>query len=145
MPNFPGSCILPPVRGLTATDNLLVIQAPPWIGVTFIAVGVALVIAAFVFKPPRPSRLLASLACMALLYAGWYYLNTKTTFESRGFIVDGMLGEQERVGWLQVGGVDPATATIQLRNSSEVAIDVTGLDADEKARVVSFIRARIAR
>jgi hypothetical protein len=144
------------VRGLTATENLLVIQAPPWIGMTLIAVGVALVIGAFAFKPPRPSRLLASLGCMALLYAGWHLLNTKTTFESRGFIVDGMLGEQERVGWLQVASIEtgapagarnfePAQLTFQLRNSSEVAVDLTGLDAAEKARVLEFARARLKR
>jgi len=144
------------VRGLTATENLLVIQAPPWLGMTLIGVGIAMVVVAFVLKPPRPSRLLASLGCMALLYAGWHFLNTRTTFESRGFIVDGMLGEQERVGWLQVAGIEtgapagarnhePAQLTFQLRNSSEVAVDLTGLDAAEKARVLEFARARLKR
>jgi len=144
------------VRTLSASDSTLVIQAPTWIGVALVILGIALVAAAFIRKPKRPWRLGACLATLVLLYMGWYLLNTSATFESRGFIVDGMLGEEERQPWSRVSGVDtgvpfgsknadPVHLIIQLRNSTEVAIDTTGLDAADKARVVAFIKSKLTR
>jgi hypothetical protein len=144
------------VRSLSASDSTLVIQAPTWIGVLLVGVGIALAIFVLVRKVPRPARLGAFLATVALLYAGWYLLSTSMTFEARGFYVDGMFGEEERVGWLQVSGIDtgapagsrnfdPVRLTFYLRNSNEVTIDLSGLTAQEKAHVVAFVKGRLKR
>lgn len=144
------------MRSLSASDTTLVIQAPTWIGLLLVGVGIALAVFVLVRKVSRPARLGAFLATIVLLCAGWFVLSTSTTFETRGFHVDGILGEEERVGWLQVSGIDtgkPAGArnfepdhlTLQLRNSGDVSVDLSGLTAEEKDRVVAFVQARLQR
>lgn len=140
------------MRGLSVTDTTLVIQSPVWLALIFIVVGVLLTGAVFIRSLPRAWRLGALLGTMSLLYGGWYMLGNTTTFESRGFYVEGMFGEEERVGWLQVTGIDtgpknaePQQIAFQLRNSSEVTVDLGGLAAQDKARVVDFVRARLKR
>ena len=133
------------MRSLSASDTTLFIQVPTWIGLVLVAAAIAVAAGALLRKPPRPWRLGAFLAAIALLYAGWYSLATVTTFEPRGFIVESMRGEEERVGWLQVRAMDAREdhAIFQLRNSSEVIVDFSGLDAGERARVVAFVNARL--
>jgi len=133
------------MRSLSASDTALFIQVPTWIGILLVAAAIALAAGALVRKPPRPWRLGAFLAAIALLYAGWYSLATVTTFEPRGFVVESMRGEEERVGWLQVRAVDARGdyAIFLLRNSSEVTVDLSGLEAGEIARIVAFVKARL--
>ena len=144
------------MRSLSASETTLVIQAPTWIGLLLVGVGIALAIYVLVRQVPRPARLGAFLGTIALLCVGWYLLGTTTTFESRGLVVNSILGEEERVGWLQVSGIDtgaptgaknfePDHLTVQLRNSGEVRVDLSGLTAEEKARVVAFVRARLKK
>ena len=135
------------MRTLLASDSGLVIQVPTWIGIVLVVAAIAVAAGALVRKPPRPWRLLSFLATIALLYAGWYSLATVTTFEPRGFIVETMRGEEERVGWLQVRGVDARAdfVSFQLRNSNEVTVDLSGLEPEEIARIVAFAKARVKR
>jgi hypothetical protein len=135
------------VRSLSASDTTLFIQVPTWIGLVLVAAAIAVAAGALLRKPPRPWRLGAFLAAIALLYAGWYSLATVTTFEPRGFVVEGMRGEEERVGWLQVRSIDARQdyAIFLLRNSSEVTVDLGGLAAEEKARIVAFVKDRLKR
>ena len=135
------------MRTLLASDSGLVIQVPTWIGILLIVAAIAVAAGALVRKPPRPWRLLSFLAAIALLYAGWYSIATVTTFEPRGFVVETMRGEEERIGWLQVRGVDARADFVifQLRNSNEVTVDLSGLDPGEIARVVAFAKAQVKR
>ena len=135
------------MRTLLASDSGLVIQVPTWIGIVLIVAAIAVAAGALVRKPPRPWRLLSFLATIALLYAGWHSLATVTTFEHRGFVVETMRGEEERIGWLQVSAMDARAdyAVFLLRNSSEVTVDLSGLDPEEKARIVAFVKARLKR
>ena len=70
-----------------------------------------------------------------------------TTFEQRGFIVESMRGEEERVGWLQVNAMDARQdyLVFLLRNTSEVTVDLSGLAAEDKARIVAFVKGRLKR
>ena len=148
------------MRSLSASDSSLVIQAPAWFGVACLAFAVILAIVVVVLRRPRPVRLAAFLGTFVLLYAGWHALRTVTTFEARGFYVESMRGEEERIGWSQVSGVEgggalapkgtkgaPSAAaehlTLLLRTGGEVAIDLSGLSDAEKARVVAFVRERL--
>jgi hypothetical protein len=145
------------MRSLTDVDGLLVIQGPTWLGFTLIGLAVILAIAAIVLarKLPRPARLGTFLATIVLLYAGWHLIGTRTTIESRGYYVESIYGEEERLGWLQVS--DSAAATLGpkaansdqlvllLRNSNEASIDLSGLTPEEKARIVSFVKSRLQR
>ncbi len=135
------------MRSLLESDSALVIQVPAWIGYFLIAAAIAVAAGALVRKPPRPWRLGAFLAAIALLYAGWYSLATVTTFEHRGLVVETMRGEEERIGWLQVRGVDAREdfAIFQLRNSNEVTVDLSGLGAEDRARLIAFVKARLKR
>ena len=135
------------MRSLSASDTALVVQVPAWIGLLFVAAAVAIAAGALLRKPPRPWRLLSFLATIALLYAGWYSIATVTTFEPRGFVVDSMRGEEERIGWSQVSAIDARGdyAIFLLRNSSEVTVDLSGLAPEEKGRIVSFVKARLKR
>lgn len=138
------------MRTLSATDTSLVIQTPTWVGVLLVVVGIAVAVGALVLKQPRPVRLGAFLATIMLLHAGFYVLRTTTTFEKRGFYVESMLGEEERVGWSQVSSVEAGKQpsdqlTIVLRSGGEVAVDVTGLSEEEKGRVAAFARSRLVR
>ena len=135
------------MRSLLESDSALVIQVPAWIGYVLIVAAIAVAAGALVRKPPRPWRLLSFLAAIALLYAGWYSLATVTTFEHRGFVVETMRGEEERIGWLQVTAMDVRGdyAIFLLRNTSEVTVDVAGLAAEEKARIVAFVKGRLKR
>ena len=74
-----------------------------------------------------------------------------------------MRGEEERIGWSQVSGVEgggapalkgskaakgttpPDQLTLLLRNGGEVAVDLSGLSDGEKAKVVAFVQARLKR
>ena len=148
------------MRSLTASDTTLVIQAPTWVGVLCVALAVVLAIVVVVLRRPRPVRLAAFLGTFVLLYAGWWALRTITTFETRGFYMESMRGEEERIGWTQVSGIEGGGApaakgskaakragddelTLLLRSGGEVAVDLSGLSDEEKAKVVAFVRARL--
>lgn len=145
------------MRSLSVSDTVLVIQSPVWLGLLCIAAAIGLGVVVFVLRRPRPVRLAALLGTFVLLYAGWWSLRTTTTFEMRGFYIESMRGEEERVGWSQVSGVEgggappakgakagnPDELTILLRSGGEVAVDLTGLGDDEKAKVVAFVKARL--
>jgi len=155
---YKGCGILRVVRTLSASDTTLIIQTPAWIGLACVVLAVVLAIVVVVLRRPRPVRLAAFLGTFVLLYVGWYSLRTTITFETRGFYVEGMRGEEERVGWSQVASIEgggapgarkaPASAdhlSFFLRSGAEVAVDLTGLSDEEKARVVAFVRARLKR
>lgn len=133
------------MRSLSASDTALFIQVPTWIGLLLVVAAIAVAAGALLRKPPRPWRLGAFLATIVLLCAGWYALATSTTFERRGFYVHSILGEEERVGWLQVSAIDAKEdyVSFQLRSSREVTVDLSGLAAEEKARVVAFVKGRL--
>lgn len=148
--------ILAPVRTLTEAGSSLVIQSPLWLPLALMGAGLVLMALPLFLKPPRPYRLGALLGTILFLVAGWQLFTTTTTFEPRGFRTTGRLGDEERVGWLQVSGIDtgapagrkgaePRHLVIQLRNSAEVEIDLAGLSLAEKNRVVAYIRERLAR
>src|SRR5688572_4053429 len=90
--------IMRAVRSLTETDSTLLVQAPPWLGVLLIGVAIGLTVFALLRRPPRVARLGAFLATLVLLYVGWHAHAQRVTFEPRGFYVDGLYGEEERVG-----------------------------------------------
>ena len=133
------------MRTLTAAGSSLVIEAPLWIPLTLMGIGLVLMALPFFLKPPRPYRLGALLGTILFLLAGWQLFTATATFEPRGFLVTGRFGDEERVGWLQVSGVatEAKNLVIQLRNSGEVAIDLTGLSDEEKSRVVKYVRDRV--
>jgi hypothetical protein len=135
------------MRGLTASDTTLVVHSPAWIGLLLVVVGIALTACVFMRRWPRPVRLGGLLGTILLLYGGWHLLRSEVTFEKRGFYVDGLLGEEERVGWLQVSAVEaqPDRLVFQLKSGGESSVDLTGLSADEQARVLAFARGRVKR
>jgi hypothetical protein len=142
------------MRALSEADGALVIQGPTWLGFLLIAVAVFVAILAVVLarRVPRQGRLGAFLAAIVLLYGGWHLIGTRTTIEPRGYYVESIYGEEERLGWLQVNdvaagpGMKNANAdqlVLRLRNSNETSIDLAGLTPEEKARVVAYVRARL--
>lgn len=135
------------MRALSVSDNLLVVQSPPWIGLVLVGVGVVITLVALFVRWPRPWRLSAFLGTIVLLYGGWHLLRNAITFEPRGFYIESPLGEEERVGWLQVVGIDPKAEpdhlVFQLRTGRDVSVDLSGLSADEQAKVVAFVRRRV--
>jgi hypothetical protein len=135
------------VRTLAEAGSSLVIQSPLWLPLALMAAGLVLMALPLFLKPPRPYRLGALLGTVLFLVAGWQLFTTTTTFEARGFHVTGRFGEEERVGWLQVTGIDPRPThlLVQLRNGGEVEVDLSGLSEAEKARVVGFARERLKR
>ena len=144
------------MRTLTEAGSSLTIHSPLWLPLALMAAGLVLMALPFFLKPPRPYRLGALLGTILFLVAGWQLFTSTTTFETRGFVVTGRFGDEERIGWLQVGGIDtgvpegqkgaePKHLVMQLRNSGEVPIDMAGLSAAEKARVVAFVRDRLKR
>jgi hypothetical protein len=146
---------LPSFRTLNADDGFLVIQAPEWIGITLIGAGIVLCLALFIRQLPRPVRLAGFLGTILMLYGGWHLLIPKISIEARGFSIESIYGEEDRVGWLQVQSVDagglagkgmqPGFLLFQLRNSREVGLDLSALDPGEQARVVAFVRAQLKR
>lgn len=143
------------MRTVTEAGSSLIIQSPLWLPLALMGAGLVLIALPFFLKPPRPYRLGALLGTILLLVAGWQLFTSTATFESRGFVVTGRLGDEERVGWLQVTGIDtglpesqkgePKHLVLQVRSSGEVAIDLTGLSAAEKARVVAYVREKMKR
>ena len=140
------------MRSLSDTDGLLVISGPTWLGLVLLAIAVALAILVIVLKRPRPIRLGAFLGAIVLIYFGWQLIGTRTTLESRGYYVESIYGEEERRGWLQVrqivtGGAqaNPDHLVLQLRNSSEATIDLSGLTPEERSKVVAFVKKQLAR
>ena len=142
------------MRTLSVADNTLIIQSPAWIGWLLVALGVAVTLVVFVRRWRRQVRLAGLLGTILLLYGGWHLLANVTTFESRGFYIESPLGEEERVGWLQVANVDTGGRkgakhaerdhlVFQLRTSREVGVNLSGLSDDEKARVVAFVQKRV--
>jgi hypothetical protein len=141
-------------RTVTIADNVLVVHSPMWIGLACVGVGIVVTLVALTLKWPRPWRLGAFLGTLILLYGGWHLLRNVITFESRGFYVESPLGEEMRVGWLQVGGIDegglrgaknsePNQLVFQIRSGGEASVDLSGLSPDEQARVVAFARKRL--
>ena len=141
------------MRTLTETDSTLVVQAPPAVALGLIVVAVVLTVVALLRRPPRVARLSAFLATLAMLYVGWHAHAKRVIFEPRGFYVDGLYGEEERVGWLGVATVDapglaggkgePGHLVFHLRNSREVSVDLSDLDPGDQSRVVSYAKARL--
>ena len=144
------------MRSLTEADAMLVIQSPMWFGLVLVGVGVVVTLVALLWRWPRPWRLGAFLGTIMLLYGGWHLLRTVVTFEARGFYVESMRGEEERVGWSQVTGIDagglkgaPNTErdhlVFQLNTGREASVDLSGLSPEEQARVLRFAQARLKR
>ena len=135
------------MRTLTVSDNLLVIHSPLWMGLVLIAAGIAITVGVFFIKWRREIRLGALLGVVIVLYGGWNLLRNTTTFERRGFYVEGLRGEEQRVGWLQVSGIGKSSSTdelvLNLRSGGELSIDLSGLSADDQAKVTTFVRGRL--
>ena len=142
------------MRALSESGGLLVIQGPTWLGFVLIAaaIGIAVLGVVLARRVPRQARLGAFLVAIALLYGGWHLIGTKTTLEPRGYYVESIYGEEERMGWLQVNDVaagpglknsNPDQLVLQLKSGSERSIDLSGLTPEEKARVVAFVRGRL--
>ena len=147
---------LPSFRTLYDGDGILVIQAPPEIGIALIGAGIVLALAMFVRQFPRPVRLAGFLGTILMLYGGWHLLIPKVSIESRGFYVESIYGEEDRVGWNQVTNVDtsgltggktfyPGHLIFQLRNGRDVPLDLSSLDPVAQARVVAYIRVQLKR
>ena len=144
------------MRSLLEADSILVIQSPAWIGWVLVGAGVAITVTVLLRRWPRPWRLSAFLGTILLLYGGLHLLRTVITFEPRGFYVESKLGEEERVGWSQVTGIDAGglkgapnserdRIVFQLNTSREVTVDLSGLSSDEQARVLRYAQARLKR
>ena len=133
------------MRTLTEAGSSLVIQSPLWLPLLLMGIGLALMALPFFLRPPRPYRLGALLGTILFLVAGWQLFTSTTTFEPRGFLVTGRLGDEERVGWLQVTGVtsEGGAVAVQIRSGGEIPIDVSGLSDEDKARVVKYVRSRV--
>jgi hypothetical protein len=141
------------VRSLIEVDSTLLVQAPAWLGLLLIGLAIALTVLALVGRPPRVARLGAFLGTLMLLYVGWHAHAQRVTFEQRGFYVDGLYGEEERVGWLTVSDVNAAGLTggkgepghlvFQLRNSRDVSVDLSDLDGAEHARILAYVKSRL--
>jgi hypothetical protein len=145
---------LPSFRTLDAGDGFLVIQAPPEFGLALIGAGIVLALALFVRRLPRPVRLAGFLGTILMIYGGWHLLIPKVSIESRGFYIESIYGEEDRVGWTQVSGMDASGLSgtrsfqqghlvFQLRNGREVALDLSALNAAEQARVAAYVRAQL--
>ena len=145
---------LPTFRVLNADDGFLVIQAPQWIGITLIGLGIVLSLAVFVRQFPRPVRLAGFLGTILMLYGGWHLLIPKISIESRGFFVESIYGEEDRVGWTSVQSLDdgglrgarhstPGHLAFQLRNSREVSIDLSSLNNAEQQQVLAFVKKQL--
>jgi hypothetical protein len=142
------------MRALSESEGLLVIQGPNGLGLLLIAIAIVVALAAVALarKVRRPVRLGAFLVSIALLYFGWHLVGTKTTLESRGYYVESIYGEEQRMGWLQVSDIAPTIAGVKanpdhlvllLRNSNEAVIDLSGLAPEEKARITAYVRQRL--
>ena len=137
------------MRTLSDSGGGLVIQAPLWIGLLLIALGVLLTIAVFVRRVPRrAARMSGLLAAVLFLVAGWHLSASRAVFESRGFYTESIYGEEQRVGWLQVSGVAPGATNplvLHLRSGGELGVDLSGLSHEEQGRVATYVRARLKR
>ena len=134
-------------RTVTVAGNSLIVHSPTWIGIVLVVVGIATAVVALLPRWPRVYRLGALLGTIILLYGGWELLGNVITFEPRGFYVEGPLGEEMRVGWLQVGGIGKSASTddlvLNLRSGGELGVELGGLSEDDHARVVAFVQKRI--
>ena len=142
-------------RTLAERDGALVISnAPIWVGYVLIVIGVLLMAAFFIKRlPRREARLGALLGVILLIYAGWHLTATKITIEQRGFVVESIYGEEQRMGWLQVRSIAPVVAgaktnpdhlVLLLRNTNEHVIDLAGLAPEERARVSTYVKTRLS-
>src|SRR5437868_6369593 len=113
-------------RTVTVAGNSLIVHSPTWIGIVLVVVGIATAVVALLPRWPRVYRLGALLGTIILLYGGWELLGNVITFEPRGFYVEGPLGEEMRVGWLQVGGIGKSASTddlvLNLRSGGELGV-----------------------
>ena len=90
-----------------------------------------------------------------LVYAGARFLATSTVFEPRGVIVNGLLGEEDRVVWSQVrrheveelalGRGRASYLVLYLQNGDYVPVGISGLPAEDALRLQRFATERIKR
>jgi hypothetical protein len=144
------------MRTVTEVDGALVVTAgPPWLGVLLIVLGIVLLVGLFIRKlPRRVARLGALFGTILLVVAGWFQTSSKTTLEPRGFYVESIYGEEQRVGWSRIRQIapaekgvkyDPDELVLQTRTGSEVAIDLWGLAPEERARVTAFVKKALSK
>jgi len=141
-------------RTVTVDGSSLIVHTPMWIGILLVLVGIATAVVALLPRWPRVYRLGALLGTIILLYGGWQLLGNVITFEPRGFYVESPLGEEMRIGWLIVSGIDqggltgkkdaePGQLVFLLRSGGEMGVDLSGLSAEDQARVVAYVNTRI--
>lgn len=158
----------------------LLLAVPTWIGIATVLLGFGLLVAVGLsatskgrelaskwpilqripmapWLPVAKLRIVSSLVAAAgglfLIFAGAEFLFTSTVFESRGVIVNGMRGEEDRMAWgsvrrheveeLALGRGRASYLVLYAKNGDYLPIGISGLAPEDSVRLQKFAAERI--
>jgi hypothetical protein len=137
---------------LSESAGQLTLQAPVWIGLLVLAMGVAL--AVYVVRGKAKGKVFgAGMAALICIGFGWHLLYAKTRFDDAGIVVRGALGVDASASWGEITAVSvqdlkkgkggPSPFLVLARESGpEVEVGIGGLDVASRARLIEYARAK---
>ena len=160
----------------------LLVAVPAWIAIATILLGVGLVVAVSLsatskgrelaskwpilqripmapWVPVAKLRIVSSIVAAAggafLIHAGVEFLYASTVLEPRGVIVNGILGEEDRMAWgsvrryeveeLALGRGSANYLVRYARNGNYLPIGISGLAPEDSVRLQKFVADSIRR
>jgi hypothetical protein len=173
---------VPRMLQVSETSGGLLLAVPMWIGIATVLLGLGLVAAAVLAATPKGREFAARIPFLArvpmapwvplaklrwgtlgiaaagglfLVHAGVGFLFTSTVFEPRGVIVNGVLGEEDRLAWSQVrrqeieelalGRGRASYLVLYTRSGEYLPVGISGLPAEDSVRLQKFVSERIKR
>jgi len=140
---------------LSDTAAGLSIYTPAWIALIALVLGVAL--GAYVLRGKAGGKALgAAAAALVMVYAGWYFLWSKTTLDGAGVVVRGPFGTQAQARWSEVQGADMQERSegrggranvlvLRLASGGEIPIKISGLPPEQAVRVIRYVESRLGK
>ena len=137
---------------LSESAGQLTLQAPAWIGLLVLALGLAL--AVYVVRGKAKGKVFgAGMVALILIGFGWHLLYAKTRFDDAGVVVRGALGVEASAAWSEITAVSVqdlkrskggTTLVLVLARESgpELQVQIGGLDFAPRARLIEYVRAK---
>lgn len=140
---------------LTESGGAFTIQAPLWIGLLVLCLGVALVV--YVLRGMAVGKAVgASIAGVICIGFGWHLMYAKTRFDETGVFVRSGTGTVAIVPWTEVSAVRLQERSVSRGGRQlflvltrdfgpEIEVQVSGLDPEGRGHLVRFVREQSAQ
>jgi hypothetical protein len=139
---------------LAEAGDVATLAYPLWLGVLFLLGAVALAAHLVLRKEPRRGTVGVAIAAIICLFGAWHFIASRTTLAPDGARVYQPMREDSYMAWREVthaqvetrqGGRGGPANYLVLRSGdgAELAIALTPLPLEARARVMELVNARV--